>query len=60
MRWWNPSATIKAAAVTAALAPVLLPYPGSCYTTTFDDGKKFLGHASVAVALQVDKHFVHP
>jgi len=48
----------KVDAVTAALNRVLIPLKDSCYTVTFDTGKEFAGHKSIASALQVEIHFV--
>ena len=48
----------KVEAVTAALNRVLIPLKDSCYTVTFDTGKEFAGHKSIASALQVEIHFV--
>ena len=48
----------KVDAVTAVLNRVLIPLKDSCHTITFDTGKEFAGHKSIASALQVEIHFV--
>ncbi|WP_363279370.1 IS30 family transposase [Nitrosomonas sp.] len=45
--------------VTAAVTRLLRPHKGKCYTMTFDNGKEFAEHETIAVELDADIYFAH-
>ena len=45
-----------ASGVTAAVTRLLRPHKGKCYTMTFDNGKEFAEHETIAA----DVYFAHP
>jgi len=46
--------------VTAAVTRLLRPHKGKCYTMTFDNGKEFAEHETIAAELDADVYFAHP
>ena len=48
-----------ASGVTAAVTQLLRPHKGKCYTMTFDNGKEFAEHETIAAELDVDVYFAH-
>lgn len=46
--------------VTAAVTRLLRPHKGKCYTMTFDNGKEFAEHETIAAELNADVYFAHP
>ena len=50
----------QASGVTAAVTRLLRPHKGKCYTMTFDNGKEFAEHETIAAELDVDVYFAHP
>ncbi|SIO25193.1 IS30 family transposase [Nitrosomonas cryotolerans] len=46
--------------VTAAVTRLLRPHKGKCYTMTFDNGKEFAEHQTIAAELNADVYFAHP
>lgn len=49
-----------ASGVTAAVTRLLRPHKGKCYTMTFDNGKEFAEHETIAAELDADVYFGHP
>ncbi|SIO40922.1 IS30 family transposase [Nitrosomonas cryotolerans] len=49
-----------ASGVTAAVTRLLRPHKGKCYTMTFDNGKEFAEHQTIAAELNADVYFAHP
>jgi len=49
-----------ASGVTAAVTRLLRPHRGKCYTMTFDNGKEFAEHETIAAELDADVYFAHP
>lgn len=49
-----------ASGVTAAVTRLLRPHKGKCYTMTFDNGKEFAEHETIAAELDADVYFAHP
>jgi IS30 family transposase len=49
-----------AAAVEDAILDLLRPYQASTHTITFDNGKEFTNHQSIAQKLQANMFFAHP
>lgn len=49
-----------ASGVTAAVTRLLRPHKGKCYTMTFDNGKEFAEHETIASELDADVYFAHP
>ena len=49
-----------AAAVEEAILDLLRPYQASTHTITFDNGKEFTNHQTIAHKLQADVFFAHP
>ena len=49
-----------ASGVTAAITRLLRPHKGKCYTMTFDNGKEFAEHETIAAELDADVYFAHP
>lgn len=49
-----------AAAVEDAILELLRPYQASTHTITFDNGKEFANHQSIALELQANMFFAHP
>ena len=49
-----------AAAVEEAILDLLRPYQASTHTITFDNGKEFANHLSIARELQTNVFFAHP
>lgn len=49
-----------AAGVTAVTARLLSPHKDKCHTITFDNGKEFAEHESMAAELNADIYFAHP
>ncbi|MBL0010849.1 MAG: IS30 family transposase [Nitrosomonas sp.] len=49
-----------ARSVTAAVTRLLRPHKGKCYTMTFDNGKEFAEHETIAAELDADVYFAHP
>ena len=49
-----------ASGVTAAVTRLLCPHRGKCYTMTFDNGKEFAEHETIAAELDADVYFAHP
>lgn len=49
-----------AAGVTAVTTRLLSPYKDKCHTITFDNGKEFAEHESMAIQLKADIYFAHP
>lgn len=50
----------QASGVTAAVTQLLRPHKGKCHTMTFDNGKEFAKHDTIAAELDVDVYFAHP
>lgn len=46
--------------VTAVVTRLLKPHKRQCHTITFDNGKEFADHETIAVALGTDIYFAHP
>lgn len=46
--------------VTAMTKRLLMPFRDKCHTITFDNGKEFAGHESIAKELQASIYFAHP
>ena len=46
--------------VTAAVIALLKPYQSLVHTITFDNGKEFTNHQSIAKALEAKVYFAHP
>jgi len=46
--------------VTAAVTRLLHPHKGKCHTMTFDNGKEFAEHETIAAELNADVYFAHP
>jgi len=46
--------------VTAVATRLLKPYRDQCHTITFDNGKEFADHETLAVALGANIYFAHP
>ncbi|RFC40479.1 MAG: Integrase core domain-containing protein [Candidatus Nitrotoga sp. CP45] len=46
--------------VTAVTTSLLSPHKDKCHTITFDNGKEFAGHESIAAELQAAIYFAHP
>ena len=49
-----------AAAVEEAILDLLRPFPTSTHTITFDNGKEFSNHQTIARELQANMFFAHP
>jgi IS30 family transposase len=49
-----------AAAVEEAILDLLRPYQASTHTITFDNGKEFANHQTIAQKLQANMYFAHP
>ena len=49
-----------AASVTAVITRLLSPHKEKCHTITFDNGKEFAEHESMAAQLKADIYFAHP
>lgn len=50
----------EAPGVTKAIIKALRPHQGQVLTLTFDNGKEFVGHQTVAKRLQADCYFAEP
>ena len=50
----------RANGVTAVIQSLFAPYRDRCYTITFDNGKEFAGHESIAACLDASIFFAHP
>ena len=46
--------------VTSVTKRLLIPHKDKCHTITFDNGKEFAEHESIATELQVSIYFAHP
>lgn len=46
--------------VTAVAKRLLMPHKDNCHTITFDNGKEFAGHESLAAELGTSIYFAHP
>jgi IS30 family transposase len=46
--------------VSAAINALLTPHKEQCHTITFDNGREFAGHESIAAHLQAAVYFAHP
>jgi IS30 family transposase len=46
--------------VTAVTKRLLIPHKDKCHTITFDNGKEFAEHESIATELQASIYFAHP
>jgi IS30 family transposase len=46
--------------VTAVATRLLKPYKTLCHTITFDNGKEFADHETLAAALETNIYFAHP
>ena len=46
--------------VTAVITRLLSPHKKNCHTITFDNGKEFAEHESIAAELQASIYFAHP
>jgi len=46
--------------VSAAIKALLTPHKEKCHTITFDNGREFAGHESIAAHLQAAVYFAHP
>lgn len=49
-----------AGGVSFAINSMLGPYQDQCHTITFDNGKEFAGHETIAAHLQAAVYFAHP
>lgn len=49
-----------AAGVTAVTTRLLKPHKKKCHTITFDNGKEFAEHETLAAALETNIYFAHP
>lgn len=49
-----------AAGVAAVKKRLLRPHKEKCHTITFDNGKEFSEHESMAAELNADIYFAHP
>nr|WP_242447323.1 IS30 family transposase [Nitrosomonas supralitoralis] len=56
----SPSSRKNASGVTAAVTRLLRLHKGKCYTMTFDNGKEFAEHQTIAAELDADVYFAHP
>jgi len=56
----QPVARRTAAAVEEAILDLLRPYPTARHTITFDNGKEFTNHQTLAQNLQTAVFFAHP
>lgn len=54
------AASKQAEGVTAAVIALLSPHKALCHTVTFDNGKEFAGHETIAAQLQAQVYFAHP
>ena len=50
----------QASGVTAAVTQLLRPHKDKCHTMTFDNGKEFAEHETIAAELDADVYFAHP
>ena len=50
----------QASGVTAAIMRLLRPHKDKCYTMTFDNGKEFAEHQTIAAKLDADVYFARP
>lgn len=50
----------QASGVTAAVTQLLHPHKDKCHTMTFDNGKEFAEHETIAAELDADVYFAHP
>jgi len=48
------------AGVTVKINSLLRPYKHKCHTVTFDNGKEFAQHETIALELEADIYFAHP
>ncbi|MDY7538068.1 IS30 family transposase [Undibacterium sp. 5I1] len=46
--------------VAASIEQLLTPHQQHCHTITFDNGREFAGHESIAAHLQAQVYFAHP
>lgn len=46
--------------VTAKINSLLRPHKHKCHTVTFDNGKEFAGHETIASELETEIYFAHP
>lgn len=46
--------------VKAVITRLLIPHKDKCHTITFDNGKEFAEHESIAAELQASIYFAHP
>jgi IS30 family transposase len=46
--------------VTTVVTRLLRPHKGKCHTITFDNGKEFAGHETIAAELKASVYFAHP
>ena len=46
--------------VTTVVTRLLRPHKGKCHTITFDNGKEFAGHETIAAELKASIYFAHP
>lgn len=56
----GPVSSKHAEGVTATVIELLSPHKACCHTVTFDNGKEFAGHESIAAELQAQVYFAHP
>jgi len=49
-----------AAGVTSVAVALLKPHQDQCHTITFDNGKEFAAHETLAAALETSIYFAHP
>lgn len=49
-----------AGGVTAKVNSLLRPHKHKCHTVTFDNGKEFAKHETIAAELKADIYFAHP
>ena len=53
-------ASRHAGGVTAKVNSLLRPHKHKCHTVTFDNGKEFSEHETIAAKLKADIYFAHP
>ena len=56
----GPIRSKHAEGVAAVTTSLLSPHKDKCHTITFDNGKEFAGHESIAAELQTAIYFAHP
>ena len=60
MCWRGHIRSKHADGVTIVVTRLLIPHKGKCHTITFDNGKEFAGHETIAAELKASIYFAHP